>query len=514
MNVLLIEDNRDDQRLVCDYLAATGGPISVELFDRLQAGLDRLAEGGVDAALLDLFLPDSEGLETFVQIHSRSPHLPIVVLTGLRDEEIAAKAVRQGAQDYLRKDSLSPEILIRALRYAFERKQLEQRLRLSQRMETVGRLAGGAAHEFNNLLGVIVGRAEILLDRLPADDPNHRSLEAIKKAAGRAAALTRQLLAFSRRQVLGPQILDLRAILAGLRELLGRSIGEDIDLAIEMDEKLRLVKADRSQIEQGLINLIFNARDAVPHGGRLTIQAKNAELASPYVTRDGTIPPGSYVMLAVADTGGGITPETQARFFEPSFTAKEKGTGLGLATTCGIIHQSGGHICVSSEPGRGATFTIYLPVVNAAAGEPPVPEATPGSLRGTETILVVEDDPALREITCEFLRSSGYAVLQAGTPEEALRVAAQHSGTVHCLLTDVVLPGKSGPQLAERLAANHPELKVLYVSGYADEALRKHPIPAGKFAFLQKPCTHQTLGRKIRELLDEPAATGRPAAAK
>jgi signal transduction histidine kinase/CheY-like chemotaxis protein len=391
-----------------------------------------------------------------------------------------------------------------AIRDITERKQLEQQFRQSQKMEAVGQLAGGIAHDFNNLLTVINGHSEMALQLLKADDPLHSNLEQIKEAGDRAASLTRQLLAFSRKQILEPKVLDLNAIVTNLDKMLQRLIGEGIALQTALAPALGRVKADSGQIEQVLINLAVNARDAMPQGGRLTIEAANVELDGHYAAQHVAVQPGPYVMLAVSDTGCGMDAETQARIFEPFFTTKGqgKGTGLGLSTVHGIVKQSGGYIWVYSEPGRGTTFKIYLPRVDAQAEalEPHSPRQE--SLQGTETILLVEDEERVRRLARTILAGHGYSVLEAPNGAEALRISEQHSGAIHLLVTDVAMPGMSGREVVARLAPAHPSMKVLYMSGYTDNAIVHHGVLMPGIAFVQKPFTPNGLARKVREVLD------------
>jgi signal transduction histidine kinase len=388
-------------------------------------------------------------------------------------------------------------------------RQSEERLRQAQKMEAVGRLAGGVAHDFNNLLTVIISYSDLLLEDLGSDDPKRDDVDQIRKAAEGAAALTRQLLAFSRQQVLQPKALDLKATVAGTEKLLNRLIGEDVRLITFLAPDLGVVKADPGQIEQIIINLAVNARDAMPTGGRLTIEAANVDMGEAYVRGHPPATPGRYVMLALSDTGIGMDEQTKARIFEPFFTTKEpgKGTGLGLATVYGIVKQSGGFIWVYSEPGHGTSFKVYLPRVDEPAEPAAAPTATAEPTRGTETVLVVEDAASVRMVTRQVLERYGYAVLEAPNGDTALRLAAGHHGPIHLLLTDVVMPGLSGRQLAEQLAQLRPDMKVLYASGYADHAIVHHGILEPGIAYLQKPFTPDALGRRVRQLLDSsPAA--------
>ncbi len=393
-----------------------------------------------------------------------------------------------------------------------ERKQAEEALRQSeeqfrqaQKMEAVGRLAGGVAHDFNNLLMVMRGYGELLLNQLDANDPLRRNAEEIQKAAERATALTQQLLAFSRKQVLQPKVLDLNAVVTDVEKMLRRLIGEDIELTAVLDLALGRVKADPGQIEQIILNLAVNARDAMPQGGRLTLKTANVTLDQAYVRQHLGATPGPYVLLAVSDTGVGMDAETRSHIFEPFFTTKGagKGTGLGLSTVYGIVKQSGGTIWVESAPGRGTTFEIYLPLVEEATanGElhPALPPPTPG---GTETILVVEDEMSVRKLAAEFLGSNGYRVLEAQDGAEALQVCEEHRAPIHLLLTDVVMPGMSGRELAVRLVGARPEMKVIYVSGYTDDAIVQHGVREEGTVFLQKPFSLDTLARTVREALD------------
>ncbi|HTU23282.1 MAG TPA: HDOD domain-containing protein [Gemmataceae bacterium] len=385
----------------------------------------------------------------------------------------------------------------------------EEQLRQAQKMEAIGQLAGGVAHDFNNLLTIISGYSDLLLNGLlgPQDAAREAVLE-IRKAAERAATLTRQLLAFSRRQVLTPQVLVLNSVVQDMDKMLRRLICEDIQLTSHLADNLDPVKADPGQIEQVLLNLAVNARDAMPQGGRLTIETANVVLDETYTRSHPGLRPGPFVMLAVTDTGCGMDAATQARIFEPFFTTKGpgKGTGLGLATVYGIVKQSGGSIYVYSEVGHGTSFKVYLPRTDETLAPPVRPaESTPLSSRagGQETLLIVEDDDSVRALTRTVLRGQSYHVVEAVDADEALRWVEEHTQPIHLLVTDVVMPGMSGRALAERLTALRPELKVLYVSGYTDDAVVRHGLLEAEIAFLQKPFTPASLARKVRELLDQ-----------
>jgi CheY-like chemotaxis protein len=370
-------------------------------------------------------------------------------------------------------------------------------------MEAVGRLAGGVAHDFNNLLTVITGRTELLLARLPADDPRRRDLELVKKAAARAAALTHQLLAFSRKQTLQPRVLDLNGVVAGMAQMLEPLIGENIDLITMLDPGLGRVKADPGQIEQIIVNLAVNARDAMPQGGRLTIETANVELDEAFVEAHPGSSAGAHAMLCVRDTGTGMTAEIQAHVFEPFFTTKGvgKGTGLGLATVYGIVTQHEGYVRAESAPGVGTAVSIYLRRVPADTGGAASLLGDARMLVASETVLVVEDESELRALATELLDGAGYAVLSAGSPNEALEVVRRHRGPIHLLLTDVVMPEMSGRDLAGRLQPVHPEMRVLYMSGYTDDAIVHHGVLDPGTALLQKPFTPDGLTRMVREVL-------------
>ncbi|MGH7870251.1 MAG: PAS domain S-box protein, partial [Candidatus Dormibacteraceae bacterium] len=365
------------------------------------------------------------------------------------------------------------------LRDLTDRKALEKQLWHSQKLEAVGRLAGGVAHDFNNILTVIEGYSDLLLMDMPESAPARRGIEEIRKAGERAASLTRQLLAFSRRQVLAPQVIDVNDVISNVNKMLRRLIGEDIDLVTVLRPGLSPIKADPGQIEQVLVNLVVNARDAMPQGGVLTVETESVEFGETYASRHGiTIPPGEYVMLAVADNGCGMNAETQSHIFEPFFTTKEvgKGTGLGLATVYGIVKQSGGFIWVYSEPGQGSTFKVYLPAVRdaAPAGRPVPKELRPAG--GHETVLLVEDEDALRFMVREVLSSAGYNVLEATQGDEALKIAQRHQHPIDLMLTDVVMPRMNGRELAEKLEAFNSETRVLFMSGYTGAAIVRHGI--------------------------------------
>jgi len=384
-----------------------------------------------------------------------------------------------------------------------ERKRLEEQLWQLQKMEAVGRLAGGVAHDFGNLLTVIHARAQLALQRLDPAAPVRQDIELIDATTARAGGLVRQLLAFSRKQLLQPKVMDLNSVVEGVERMLQPLIGVEISLITTLAPGLGRVKADPVQLEQVLINLAVNARDAMPHGGKLTVETADVELDEAFVLEHAGASSGPHVMLRVRDTGIGMDAATRAQIFEPFFTTKPvgKGTGLGLATVYGIVKQHGGHVAVDSEPGRGSTFAVYLPRVDeeADAGAPVATASTPGG----ETVLLVDDDQEVRTLACEVLRQHHYVVLEAATPDEALAICGRHKGAIDLLLTDVVMPGMSGRELAERVAPMRPKAKIMYMSGYPGDVIGKHGVLASG-AFVQKPFTPSGLVEKVREALATP----------
>lgn len=628
IQVLLVEDSPTDALLTRESLGDSS-QFNVTQVCRLGEAVSLFAGQKKDVVLLDLGLPDSQGMETLQKFRHHVPGVPVIVLTASDNEELAIQAAQEGAQEYLVKDQLHAGNLRRAIRYVVERNRTEEALRLrdraiqavsqgilitdatrpdnpivyaspgfekltgyraaevlgkncrflqgpdtnqqaladirraikagqecstellnyrkdgspfwnalfltpvrdeagrlthyvgvqvdvtgkkklesqyrqAQKMEAVGRLAGGVAHDFNNLLTVINGYCQVLASILPPQDKASEMVGMIARAGERAADLTRQLLTYSRKQIQTIQVLNLNQVLASTEKILRRMIGEDVELVLMPGAGLHLVKADPGQIEQVVMNLAVNARDAMPTGGTLTIQTENLQLAERSAQGTFEIPAGSYVVLSVTDTGGGMDVLTQAHVFEPFFTTKEpgKGTGLGLAMVYGIVKQNNGYITVDSVLNRGTTFRIYLPNVREAERPHPGPRETANLPKGTETILLVEDEKEVRALTGYLLQQQGYKVLAASSGAEALEMSIRHDGPIDLLLTDVVMPNMSGRHVAEALRMRHPRMRVLYLSGYTNDTILRYGIMDAETAFLQKPFRVSDLAHKVREVLN------------
>ena len=494
LRILLVEDNPTDVILINDALdqVASTKFQSIHVERASEAVAKLCQKDQFDVVLCDLGLPDSQGLETFIKLREYAGELPVVVLTSLDDEVMGTAALQIGAQDYLVKSQMSGAGLARSIRYAIERQRLESQLRQAQRMEAIGQLAGGVAHDFNNLLTVIQGHAALMQDAHSISPSMADSIQQISEAAQRAAGLTRQLLAFSRRQAMKPTDLDVNDIVGRMVKMLNRTLGEHIGLQLQLAAQLPPVHADAGMLEQVVLNLAINARDAMPAGGRLTIQTTFLEMNEASARQHPEARPGRFVRISVIDTGQGISPAHLPRIFEPFFTTKDvgRGTGLGLATVHGIVHQHRGWITVESTVGKGAAFQIYMPAMEAAPHSvPPTERLALGQPRGHgETILVAEDDELLRIMVTEFLNLQGYRTLVASNGTEALELFRQHHSEIDMVFTDMVMPeGVSGKELITKLQTQKPGLKYLLTSGYSLELLYANEWMDDKGIFLQKP---------------------------
>ena len=440
----------------------------------------------------------------------RSPGKPVTQDIRLQHADGSWRAIESIAVNRLSDPSV--EAIVVNARDITDRRKLEEQLRHAQKMEAVGQLAGGIAHDFNNLLTAILGYCNLMRDDMPAEDPLRADLDEIHTAGERAASLTRQLLAFSRRQMLQPQVIDVNSVVQQLEKLLRRLISENVELVTALAPDLLNVRVDPASIEQILVNLTVNARDAMPRGGRLTIETANVDLDETFVIAHVPMKPARYVMIAVGDTGEGMDADTQARVFEPFFTTKEqgKGSGLGLATVYGMVKQGGGYIWVYSEPGHGTVFKVYFPPAEQRAKASDADNAgrrSSDATHGWETVLLVEDEDAVRALAREVLRRHGYVVLEARHGVDALRMAERHPDDIHLMITDLVMPHMGGRDLVERLAAVRPKMKVLFMSGYTDHALMHRDLTPGT-AFLQKPFTPEAFARKVRSVLDRQTVSG------
>ncbi|MBN1345084.1 MAG: response regulator [Phycisphaerae bacterium] len=522
LNVLIVEDSEDDAMIVLRELRRGGFDPTWRRVDSASSLGAAMVDGRWDLIVADYNMPGFDAIRALEQVRAQSPDLPFIIVSGAIGEDVAVEAMRAGANDYVMKERLGRLVpaVERELREAetrrqsrraeAERAELEGQLRRSQRMESIGRLAGGIAHDFNNLLSPILGYADIALMDLAPDHPLYTALMQIRGAAERARGLTRQLLAFGRKQMLEVKVIDLGELVSGFERMLRRTIREDITIELRIDAKGGCVFADPSQIEQVLMNLAVNAQDAMPNGGKLVIETGTATLTEDDVRTHAGAKCGSYIVLSALDTGCGMDAPTQERIFEPFFTTKPpgQGTGLGLSTVYGIVKQHGGHIRFESRPESGTVFRVFLPQAEGPPEHLAAPSVSQPGKRGNETVLVVEDDESVRGLVHQMLRSHGYDVHTAGTPEEAFRFVARSDRPPDLLLTDVIMPEMNGPELYETLAKSRPELAVLYMSGYSDEVIAHHGGIRRGIHLLAKPFSVETLTNKVREVLDGRAGSG------
>jgi signal transduction histidine kinase len=506
IRVLLAEDSPLDVELTREYLSESDQfHFTLEDVNSFAGILERLETAKFELLLLDLSVLQGRDLRESIETFQRIATIPVVVLTGFDNEAFGVEAVKSGAQDYLVKGRISGDILIRSVRYALERhhrQNLEERLNQAQRLEEIGRLAGGIAHDFNNILTAIMGYVELMREMDPTEDEWPHYLEAVSTSAERAAALTQQLLAFARKQIIRPRALNLNDSVSKIEPMLRRLISENIELSTRLARDLWSTNADPSQIDQIIVNLVVNARDALTEGGRITLETANLNLDD-REARLLELPAGEYVAFTVEDNGQGMNDAVKARIFEPFFTTKDvgEGVGLGLATCYGIVRQNRGAITVDSAPGQGATFRIYFPRLQNAGYEPGIVRANETLKSEGETILLVEDEAVVRDVAVQTLRQFGYRVLKAAHGVEALRVAEAHNGPIDLLLTDLIMPQMGGRELADRLLAIYPTLQVLFISGYTDDPLVRDRIREQGYTFLQKPFTPRVLAQQVRKAL-------------
>lgn len=514
LRLLQLEDNPADAELILATLNDGGIPCETSRVDRRDTFVDALKAGKIDLILADYSLPGFDGITALSLAQQLRPDIPFIFVSGTLGEELAIDAMHRGATDYILKQRLGRLVpsLQRAIRELQERqerarveealRQSEKQLRQAQKMEAVGRLAGGLAHDFNNLLTVIMGHAQVLLNEMAMEHPFRTKVEEMQKAGDRAATLIRQLLTFSRKQPSTPKVLSVNPLITNFETMMRRLIGEDLELTLALAPQDLRINADPAQVEQVLMNLVVNARDAMPKGGRLRIETAQVELTRTPMYHVQLPALGTFVKLSVSDTGSGMSTDTLTHIFEPFFTTKEegKGTGLGLSTVFGIVTQSGGGIDVTSRIGQGSRFDVYFPSVQSHP-DPTTPDRAPrSSNRGRETILLVEDDASVRDLVRDELKKLGYRVLESKNGLEACLVATQQIGNYQLLLTDVVMPGMSGTELAQHLRILKPDLRILFISGYADDVGIGAADPLSDY--LQKPFTPEALSQRIRHLLD------------
>jgi signal transduction histidine kinase len=510
LHILHLEDDPNDAAIVQSTLIAAGIACTITCVQSRDNFVAAIERGGLDLIFSDFSLPAFDGLSAIEIAHARWPDLPVILVSGTLGEERAIDSLKSGATDYVLKERLAR--LVPAVRRAMqeveeriEHRHLEAQFIEAQKMEVVGHLASGVAHDFNNILAVIMGYGNLIASELGPDSPLRKYTEEIQHASERAARLTQQLLVFSRKQTVLPVVLDLNDVVKDMDKMLRRLIDENIEMTMVFGKDLGRIKADSGHIGQVLMNLVVNARDAMPNGGRIIVATENVTLDENHTRKHPGAIPGNYVLLSVNDTGTGMTDEVKAHLFEAFFTTKPlgKGTGLGLTTCQTIVEQSVGHIGVYSEVGKGTTFKIYFPQVHQPLDVMAKPVELGPLPRGTETILVVEDEPSVRLLARGVLEAQGYEVLSAANGQDALHVAYEHKGPpIRLVVTDVIMPLMGGKAMAEWLKTTYPDLKILFTSGYTDDTITYHGVLESGIEFLGKPYTPATLVHKVRAMLD------------
>ena len=510
LHILHLEDNASDAAFVQHTLESGGIACRITCVEDQPAFVNALERGGIDLVLADYSLPGFDGLSAVRIVRQQWPDLPFILVSGTLGEELAIDSLKSGATDYVLKERLSR--LVPAVRRAMqevaehaERRRLEAQFIAAQKMEVLGQLAGGVAHDFNNIIAAIMGYSDLLLAELGTGDPGREYAEEIQHVADRAAGLTRQLLLFSRRETVQPVVLDLNRVVRDLEKMLRRLLYGNVTMTFDLASDTGRIRADSGYIGQLLMNLVVNARDALPNGGQITITTRNRTVQTSHDHPSDAPMPGEYVVLSVQDTGTGMTDEVKSRLFEPFFTTKPagRGTGLGLATCHTIVQQSSGQITVETAVGRGSTFQVFFPRVQSGPLVETTP-STPGPLpRGSETLMVVEDDPAVRSLACSVLENQGYTVLSATNGREAGQLAVGHSGTpVRLVISDFSIFAESDQSVASWWLTLDPEPQILFTSGYTDDVIVRQRVPAEIIEFLPKPFSPATLVRKVREILD------------
>jgi two-component system, cell cycle sensor histidine kinase and response regulator CckA len=516
LRILHVEDDPSDVALVQRSLTKAEIPYTIMHVDSRETFVQALEKEAFDLIISDFQLPSFDGWSALEIVRAKWPEVPFILVSGTLGEDQAVDSLKRGATDYVLKDRLSrlAEAVRRAIKEVRERAdrgRLEAQFIEAQKMEVVGQLAGGVAHDFNNILAVIMGYSDLLMAKLEENSALQKDAQTIRHAAERAAGLTRQLLVFSRKQTIQAVVLDLNAVVVDMEKMLGRLIDANVELAFYLGRNIGRIKADSGYVGQVLMNLVVNARDAMPNGGKITVETADVTVSQTEARAHPGASSGDFVMLSVGDTGTGMTDEVKAHMFEAFFTTKPKGkgTGLGLATCQTIVQQCGGHIAVSSELGRGTTFRVYFPRVQEAVKSSETTFKKKPMARGTETLLVVEDEPAVRQLACRVLEAQGYHVISATNGQDGLHAAREHKGVpIKLVITDVIMPEMGGKVMAEWLKSSFPDLKILYTSGYTDDALSDHGVLEQGVSFLPKPYNPASLARSVRELLD---SSGPPA---